>query len=189
MSRARNRRGEGVRLRTEILAAAIALLDRGDQRAVTLRAVARAAGITAPSIYPHFPDQPAILHAVAVSASAELAHRLGTAIGTAGEDTRQRLFAACRAYLEFATTHPQLYRILFDPARGPADPGRPVLRLLAVALADCATAGQSGSTDPAADAVALWLGLHGLADQLTVQSVFPWPADLVPHLVSALARL
>ncbi|MGC7095145.1 TetR/AcrR family transcriptional regulator [Amycolatopsis lurida] len=189
MGRARNRRGEGARLRIEILAAATGLLDRGDERTVTLRAVARAAGITAPSIYPHFPDQSAILRAVAQLASAELAHRLSTAVGAAGEDARQRLLAACRAYLDFATAHPRLYRSMFDPARGRADPGDPVLRLLARTLADCATAGQSGSTDPAADAVALWLGLHGLADQLTVQSVFPWPADLLPQLVSALARL
>jgi AcrR family transcriptional regulator len=157
---------------------------------VTLRAVARAAGITAPSIYPHFPDQAAILRAAAHRASTELADRLQIAVDAAGKDTRQRLFAVCRAYLDFATTHPQLYHFLFDPAHGQADPGLQVRRLLADALADCTTTGQSGSTDLAADAVALWLGLHGLADQLTCrQNVFPWLTDLVPRLVSALARL
>jgi len=44
-----NRRGEGVRLRSEILAAAAKILDAtGDESAVTLRAVARAAGLGGP---------------------------------------------------------------------------------------------------------------------------------------------
>ena len=56
-TRARNRRGEGARLRDDIVAAAVALLDEtGDQAAVSLRAVARRVGIAAPSIYRHFAD-------------------------------------------------------------------------------------------------------------------------------------
>lgn len=56
---ARNRRGEGALLRTEILTAATELIEAGgDERAVTLRAVARRAGIAAPSIYRTSPTSP-----------------------------------------------------------------------------------------------------------------------------------
>jgi AcrR family transcriptional regulator len=49
--RARNRRGEGSKLRADILAAATRLLEQtGSEEAVTLRAVARQVGISAPSI-------------------------------------------------------------------------------------------------------------------------------------------
>ena len=76
-ARTRNRRGEGARLREDILAAATALLDElGTEEAVTLRAVARRAGITAPSIYSHFPDRQAILLAVVRDAFTELTETL-----------------------------------------------------------------------------------------------------------------
>ncbi|WP_329033989.1 TetR/AcrR family transcriptional regulator [Streptomyces sp. NBC_01725] len=214
--RPRNRRGEGGHLRADILAAATDLLDHGDERAVTLRAVARKAGIAAPSIYPHFPGRPAILLAVVREAFAELAFRLRTAVDAAGDDAEQRLYAACHAYLDFAAAHPERYRAMFGelakpaatdggtaddgttgsrttgdeaPGPGPASLGAQALRVLTGVLGDCATAGRSTSTDPCADAVALWLGLHGLAHQRTVSHAFPWPADLVRHFAASLSRL
>jgi AcrR family transcriptional regulator len=183
---ARNRRGEGGRLRADILTAATGLLDRGGERAVTLRAVARAAGIATPSIYPHFPDQPAVLLAVVRAAVTELAHRLDAAAAAAGEDATQRLYAVGHAYLAFAATHPRRYRAMSGAA---ADLVVPIPRLFAGVLTDCAAAGHSASTDPAADAVALWLGLHGLAHQRTVIHRFPWPADLGTRVVAALAHI
>jgi AcrR family transcriptional regulator len=184
VGRARNRRGEGGRLRTDILTAATGLLDRDGERAVTLRAVARAAGIATPSIYPHFPDQPAILLAVVRAAFAELACLLEAA-AAADHDARQRLYSACHAYLDFAAAHPRRYRAMF--AHGLAD--LDVLRPFADVLGDCAAAGYSTSTDPVADAVALWLGLHGLAHQSAVIHILPWSADLVPHVVIPLAHI
>lgn len=185
MGHVRNRRGEGVHLRAEILAAATGLLDQGGERAVTLRAVAREVGIATPSIYPHFPDQQAILSAVVHAVAAELARQLRTA--AAGGDPRQRLYAAGHAYLDYATTHPRRYRAMFGTTCGVADL---VPRLFAGVLTDCAAAGYSTSTDPAADAVALWLGLHGLAHQNTVsRNNFPWSANLVPHFVTSLAHI
>lgn len=74
--RPRNRRGEGDHLRTEILVAVADLLDHGDERTATLRAVARAAGTAAPSIYPHFSDPQVIMLAVVREAFADLTGRL-----------------------------------------------------------------------------------------------------------------
>lgn len=231
--RPRNRRGEGGHLRADILAAATDLLDHGDERSVTLRAVARKAGIAAPSIYPHFPGRPALMLAVVRAAFAELTGGLRAAVEAGGCDgdgygyghgygsgddgaadnespvgdrlpgdhAQQRLYAACHAYLDFAAAHPERYRAMFGELANPAvigggaagpDPaslGTEALRVLSAALADCVTAGYSTSTDPCADAVALWLGLHGLAHQRTVSRVFPWPADLVRPFVASLARL
>lgn len=180
-SHVRNRRGEGAHLRADILAAATGLLDRGGERAVTLRAVAREAGIATPSIYPHFPDQPAVLSAVVGAVAAELARQLRTA--AADEDPRQRLYAAGQVYLDYATTHPRRYRAMAGATCGL------VPRLFAGVLTDCVAAGYSTSTDPDADAVALWLGLHGLAHQRTLIHTFPWSADVVPRVVAALAHL
>ena len=66
--RARARRGEGPRLREEILAAATRLLaETGDEEAVSIRAVAEAVGVTPPSIYLHFADKTELIFAVCES--------------------------------------------------------------------------------------------------------------------------
>ena len=55
--RLRNRRGEGARLREQIIAAASEIIaETGDDSALTLRGVAKRIGIAAPSIYRHFTD-------------------------------------------------------------------------------------------------------------------------------------
>ncbi|OLF10841.1 TetR/AcrR family transcriptional regulator [Actinophytocola xanthii] len=201
-ARPRNRRGEGGRLREEIVAAAVELLDEnGDEGAITLRSVARRVGIAAPSIYRHFPDQPAIMLAVVQQAFAQLEAQLRTALDAADDDPRRRLFAVCHAYLRFAQDHPQRYRTMFGGVWMPALQGTSVtrsdvaslgdtcIRLLTDALGECVTAGHAGGTDPHADAVALWLGLHGLAHQRAVTVAYPWPPDIADRMITTLAHL
>jgi AcrR family transcriptional regulator len=183
--RSRNRRGEGRLLRTEILAAATDLLDAGgDDRDLTLRAVARRIGITAPSIYPHFPDRPAIVLAVVQHGVAEQTARIRSAIDAAGDDPRLRLEAACRAYVGFAQAHPERYRLMVDSA-----PATEAVQILTDALTGCVAAGRSTSTDPRADARALWVGLHGLAHQHAVTATYPWPTDIVTRVAAPLSHL
>jgi AcrR family transcriptional regulator len=200
--RARNPRGEGARLRDEIIAAAVELLDEtGDERALTLRSIARKAGIAAPSIYRHFPDQPAIMLAVVRNAFKELELALRTAVADAAETPRDRLLAACHAYLNFAQSRPQRYRTMFGglwtPTPGESSIsvedlttlGDESLTLLADTLAGCVAAGDSTSTDPPGDTVALWLGLHGLAHQRAVTHRLPGPPDIDDRIITALAHL
>ncbi|MFC8076861.1 TetR/AcrR family transcriptional regulator [Streptomyces sp. NPDC057307] len=200
--RARNRRGEGGRLREEIITAAVELLDEaGDERAITLRSVARRVGIAAPSIYPHFPDQPAIMLAVMQGEFADLRDGLRSAVENAGDDPRRRMYAVCDTYLDFAQVHPERYRTMFGGLWMP-DPddssvtkedlaalGDETMRILIDTLADCAAGGQSTSTDPSSDAVALWLGLHGLAHQRALAEALPWPTDIADRIITALAHL
>ena len=201
-TRTRNRRGEGARLRDDIVTAAVALLDEtGDESAVTLRAVARRVGIAAPSIYRHFADQPSIMLAVVQQAFDELNAELYGALAAAGDDPRTRLFAVCTRYLEFARRHPGRYRTMFGGLWMPdleasslteADLhalGQVSMDVLVEVLGGCVAAGIATTTDVSADAVALWVGLHGLAHQQSVTVSFPWPADIAERLVVALAHL
>ena len=198
-----NRRGEGVRLRSEILAAAAKILDAtGDENAVTLRAVARAAGISAPSIYAHFPNRQAILLAVVEDAFSELTDHLRAAADPEADVTAQ-LLATCDAYLAYATRQPQRYRIMFGgvwsaaaaistsaiTAADVADLGQNALHVLRTRLRACIDAGTSTSTNAEDDAVALWLGLHGLAHQRAVSTAFPWPSDIAERVIGPLAQL
>jgi len=208
-ARERNPRGQGGRLRADIISAATDLLDHsGTEESVTLRAVARQAGISAPAIYGHFADRQMILLAVVQDAFAELHDQLlaaadTTTEGTEGDDPVARLHRVCAAYLDFADTRPQRYRAMFGglwntqraleekniTATDLLNLGRDALNVLATALQACVDAGRSTSDDPRADTIALWLGLHGLAHQRVVTAAFPWPPDITNRLVIPLAHL
>lgn len=197
----RNRRGEGARLRQDILDAAARILETtGSEDAVTLRAIARDVGIAAPSIYAHFPDREAVLDQLVIDGFRELAAAIEAA-GLGGTDPVARLLAGCHAYLDFAAERPRRYWALFDhSAPGarrrdiesvPVSEGRATFELLVQAIADCAQAGSSASIDHFGDAVAVWVGLHGLATLSVSLASFPWPdqGQLMNALVGRLARL
>lgn len=200
-ARRRNARGDGKLLRAEILVAAEEILDEtGNEQAVTLRAVARRVGIAAPSIYPHFDDPQAIL---VEGAYANLAQELSAARDAAGPDPVARVEAICAAYLDAAEARPERYRVMFggvwnvrnaidsEAVSEPAavELGQEVLLVMVEALTAAAAAGRSATDDPFADAVAVWLAMHGLAQQRAVSRYFPFPDDIVDRLVRPLLRL
>ena len=208
-ARQRNARGQGARLTADIVTGAIALIERsGSQEAVTLRAVAREIGITAPSIYAHFADREAIMAAVVARIFDELTAAVEQARDTADGGPAARLVAGCQGYAAFGLAHPARYGVLFAEhrpgAEGYCEPvplgqdGRPVLAfgaeafaVLVQGIADCASAGVSASTDVVADATAIWVALHGAVTLRTALPGFPWPEpeQFVADFVTRLARL
>lgn len=196
-TRSRNRRGEGTKLRAEILRAAAALLEEaGSEEAVTLRAVARAVGIAPPSIYAHFADREAIIDAVVDDAFREFTAVLDAARRPA-DDPAAQLLAGCTAYLEFAEQHPNRYRLLFErrSLAGREQQFTPVreesFRYLADAVQTLVDAGRSASTDPFADACAIWVALHGYVALRSNLDDFPWPPEeqMRERIVLGLARV
>lgn len=202
--RTRNPRGQGQQLRSEIVSAAHVLLDEAGEDAVTLRAIARRIGISAPSIYAHFPDREAILLAVATDAFAELAQHLEAARdATAGGSTADQLRAVCTAYLDFARQRPAGYRVMFGGAWNGTRAveagsvtveevtalGGEALAVITRALQRQRHAEHAPLDDPVAAATIVWVGLHGLAHQRLVAPGFPWPADVESRLIAALTGL
>jgi AcrR family transcriptional regulator len=114
--RSRNPQGQGGRLRLELIAAADRILAQtGDVEGLSLRGVAREVGIATPSIYLHFPDKSALIHAVLEARFAELGAAVRAAIDGSREPSEQ-LRAGCMAYCRFATEQPNAYRVLFGRA-------------------------------------------------------------------------
>jgi AcrR family transcriptional regulator len=197
--RSRSARGEGPALRAEIVAAAAALLEAGgSEAAVTLRAIARNVGITAPAIYAHFPDREAILSEVIEDAFATLVARLRTA---GGATPREALFAGCHAYVAFAAEQPRTYRVLFEREPDPgafsrADSvevmiGANAFGVLLDAVAACIASGDSTAPAALPAATQLWVALHGYVSLRASLPAFPWPEDdeLLDALICALAQL
>jgi AcrR family transcriptional regulator len=162
----RNRRGEGGRLREEIIAAATTLLERtGSEDSITLRGVAREAGVAAPSIYAHFADRDEIVNAVVARAFAELDEALAGAGGLRG---------LCEAYLTFAAERPHRYRVAFQRYGTTRPPERLSGMRAFDRLADAVAA--AGRRSPRLDATVLWAGLHGYAALRASVPAFPWPS-------------
>ncbi|HEV2375917.1 MAG TPA: TetR/AcrR family transcriptional regulator [Streptosporangiaceae bacterium] len=194
-ARPRNRRGEGDRLREEIITAASEMIgETGDDTTLTLRGVARRIGIAAPSIYRHFPDVDQLKMAVVQRSFAEFAQTRDAA-SEERDDPATALLARCRAYTAFALANPGPYRYLFsqhaptgDPARPPVD--LPAFQALADSISRCQQAGLAhAGDDPQWLAAQVWATLHGLVLLRLNAPGFPWPGPLEPMADQAVARL
>lgn len=183
--RKRNPRGQGARLRDDLIEAASHLLAAGgDADRLSIRAVAGAAGVTPPSIYQHFSDRSALLRAVVEERFRDFDRRLSEAEGT-GRDPFDVLHRRCQAYLRFARQHPGYYRVLFSAtALGPAavgtqgrsaHPGAASLNALVAGVQRCLDAGGSADREAFPLAIRLWAWLHGLADLRIGKPEIPWP--------------
>lgn len=197
--RRRNRRGEGERLREEIVAAASELLaESGDPRQLTLRGVAKRVGIAATSIYPHFADVEHLAIAVAERRFAELAARQ-QALEAEMSSPGDALLARCRAYCRFGLENPAHYRIMFLADLGPSltftfdqAPGRQAFEALVGAIRRCQEAGVvAARRDPFRLATLVWAAEHGIVSLRLTRRRFPWPEldDLVDEAVSSLVGL
>jgi AcrR family transcriptional regulator len=187
--RRRNRRGEGARLRVELIEAAARLLESsGDAHTLTLAAVAREAGIAAPSIYRHFADRNQLVEAVVADRFRRLDEALVEAMASA-PGPAGALRACCDAYCRFGLDHPGHYQVLFsanlalDPVRPRERPGERVFGRLVAAVQACIDAGAARQGDASMIAVNVWVALHGIVSLRTSRPGHAWPP--VDTLVSA----
>jgi len=174
--RTRARRGEGGRLREELLDAAERLLvDAGSDDALTLRAVAAAAGVSTPSVYLHFADREALLEAVCIRVWGELESLFHE---SRGDDPFHSLGQFGRAYARFAIDHPVQYRVLLmRPAIQENKAADACFRLMVEAVSACVDSGLLHG-DPRTLALQLWSAVHGAVSLVIAQPHLPWPENL-----------
>src|ERR1700752_1113561 len=98
-------------LRAACLRAAMELLEEHGETALSLRAVARRAGVSPAAPYRHYADRDALISAVAAVGYRELAERLAAAHPS--PSTPVQLAGVAIAYVQFALERPALFRIMF----------------------------------------------------------------------------
>jgi AcrR family transcriptional regulator len=99
-------------LRSALVSAAAALLERDGAEALSFRAVARAAGVSQAAPYNHFSGREELLATVAEQGFRALQAAQGAAAERASPGAR-RVVSLGMDYIAFATSHPQLYRLMF----------------------------------------------------------------------------
>jgi len=189
--RRRARRGEGDRLREEILSVAEELLKKkGSEEAVSIRAIADAVGVTPPSIYLHFADKEELFVAVCDSRFEEL-DRLSDEAAALATDPLDEVRKRGEAYIRFGLDNPEQYRILFmDPQLTVASSDQvekwACLLDMVGAVQRAMEAGALATDDPFIVTLGLWAVAHGLVSLLITKPGIPWPdrETMIDHALS-----
>src|SRR5246500_3779897 len=148
-------------LAAALVQAAMELLEESGEAELSLRAVARRAGVSAAAPYRHYADREALVSAVAAVGYRELAERLTAAHPS--PSTPEQLASVAIAYVQFALERPALFRIMFtEPCDRDNDE-----RVAATEAVSQYVLAIVERTFPQADAEALataiWALVHGLA--------------------------
>jgi AcrR family transcriptional regulator len=154
-------------LREALLTATLELIEAEGIGAVSLRRVARAAGVSPGAPYHHFPDRAALLTAL----SDEGFRRLATAVTEAHDAAptpTEALGSMLVTYIEFAKVNPAYFRLMFRPELkkgSDSEAGEAAYAVLENTVGDC-LAGTSSSTDKEVLTVTMWSLVHGFASLL-----------------------
>lgn len=157
-------------LRRVLLDASLALVNEAGVGALSLREVARKAGVSHNAPYHHFPDKGSVLSALAIEGLGLLTEHMIAAIRDAGSDPRARLEACGLAYVRFAISHAAHFRVMFRPelvcgeddAEMREASAKPFEQVVAAVVA-CQEAGLMSAGDPMPQVLTCWAAVHGIA--------------------------
>jgi AcrR family transcriptional regulator len=180
---------EAAGLRDRLVEVGVELVAGEGAQALTLREIARRAGVSHGAPRRYFPTHRELLSAIARRGFAELGERAAGAAGDGTASPRARLTALGRVYLEFALDNPGMYELMFrhdlleSGHLGLRETSLPLFGVLVDLV---------GRARPDVDAGlvagALWANLHGVAQLWSWGSLqlATGADDFVPLLRSAL---
>lgn len=178
-------------LRQAVLDAADALLAERGSAALSMREVARRAGVSHNAPYHHFPDRVALMKGLAERHMGRLLEAQKQAAETAS-DAWERLRAVGRGYIEYAVSAPAGFGIVFDPEI--CEPGAPTPEMAPLIaeneqlLADLVDAYASDADAPTREAAAagFWGVVHGLAELIVAGHL---PRDAAGSAIDGLSAV
>ncbi|MET8452664.1 TetR/AcrR family transcriptional regulator [Streptomyces sp. NPDC005209] len=151
-------------LRTRLVDVGVELVAAEGAQALTLREIARRAGVSHGAPRRYFPTHLELLSAIARRGFDALAQQAAAALVDGTADPRARLTRLSRTYLRFASDNPGMYELMFR--HDLLESGHLGLRETSLPLFGLLTE-LVGGVRPEADARlvagALWANLHGIA--------------------------
>jgi AcrR family transcriptional regulator len=144
-------------LKNALLKSAREILEEESLAALSLRAVARRAGVSHAAPYRHFPNHEALLVELAIEGFSELRSEIASAAQHPAVES-DRIANLGAAYMRFVARRPALTRLMF----GPQLPNRDSFPALAEA-ADAIGTEIGAALHDSALGLAVWAAVHGLA--------------------------
>lgn len=177
-------------LRQALITAALTLLQNKDARSLSLREVAREAGVSHTAPYRHFADKAALLAAIAQEGFTEFGSYLNAALTP--DQPVKSLQDTGVAYVRYALDHPTHFRVMFSsfPPNEPTDSelyivSKRTFQILVNVIKSGQAAGVMKAGDPDALALEKWAMVHGLA-MLLLDEMLPVKGDATVDLVESL---
>lgn len=157
-------------LREDILEVSRTLLVKNGFGKMSMRKIAKRAGVSATSIYLHFQNKDELLLGLIESSIAKLAGALEKNLSDS-DDSITKLEKMSQAFVDFALDNPQEYEIIYmvRPEEMPKFPKekfqqiRKIYELLADIIAEGKRKGVLMVDDPLMSAYMIWAQLHGVA--------------------------
>jgi AcrR family transcriptional regulator len=157
-------------LRQRIIDASVELLEQEGIGGLSMREVARRAGVSHQAPYHHFADRAAILGAIAEDGFRALLARFHEAAARPAKNVFARFEHAGIAYVEFAIERPAHFRVMFRPelvnvadCPGARKAGDDAFAWLQQMVGQCFEAGLDLGESRDAVTVTAWSMVHGLA--------------------------
>ena len=198
----RNTRGNGNNLREELLRSATHLLmTLGTEEALSVRGVAKGAGVSANAVYLHFESKQDLLLAVLQRLFADLAQRRDAAAQAAqeaGGGLWEVLLARSYSYVDWGISNPGPYRVLYE-GRAINRLGNPREGAFGQSMLDrteqiVGELARSGSIEPEVGpqraSLLLWTALHGIVSLRINKDTIAWPHphQLADQMITAIMR-
>lgn len=175
-------------LKNALIRAGIEILSKEGVQALSLRYVAKRAGVSHAAPYAHFADKQALMAAIATEGYKTLYQRLAAAQSSRG-DPLGRLEAVAQAYVQFAIDEPDHFKITFSGVVEAeqnypeyVEQSKRCFALVMAVVEDCQTNGILGQGDTRLVAVSIWSCIHGfvqllLGNQLPGALIAQYPAS------------
>jgi AcrR family transcriptional regulator len=156
-------------LKNELVRAGIDILIREGLEGLSLRKVARRAGVSHSAPYAHFEDKQALIAAISGESFRRLHAEMESAAMSAGLDAKARLIACGLAYINFAQRERDVFKVMFtgileQEKKYPefVESSKATFEFLVKIVRECQDAGVLRPAPTELLAVAIWGQVHGV---------------------------
>ena len=156
-------------LKNALIQAGIEILSKDGVSGLSLRKVAKRAGVSHSAPYAHFPDKQSLIAAISTEGFHQLYTEIDAVVSKYPRDPKRQLLEGTRVYSQFALSNPDTFKIMFSAGlekekEYPAfvEISQRTFGRVVDIVQICQSARVLGPGDPEALAVSIWGQVHGI---------------------------